>query len=97
MGNSYIGFTAPVCFFFDEGAVALAEVLAESRHIQRLDLRQNPVKLGGLMALSLALRINRSLAQLDVDPMPPEEQVAWCCKSTWLQSKVFTAETNYKP
>uniref|UniRef100_A0A3Q2ZVL8 Protein phosphatase 1 regulatory subunit 37 n=1 Tax=Kryptolebias marmoratus TaxID=37003 RepID=A0A3Q2ZVL8_KRYMA len=46
-------------------AVALAEFLAESRLIQRLDLRQNWVKLGGLMALSLALRINRSLEHLD--------------------------------
>ncbi|KAK5607655.1 hypothetical protein CRENBAI_024015 [Crenichthys baileyi] len=56
-----------------EGAVALAEFLAESRLIQRLDLHQNRVKLGGLMALSLALRINCSLAHLDVDPIPPQE------------------------
>nr|XP_054594743.1 protein phosphatase 1 regulatory subunit 37 [Nothobranchius furzeri] len=58
-----------------EGVVALAEVLAESHHIQRLDLRQNQVKLGGLMALSLALRINNSLVHLDVEPIPPQEQV----------------------
>uniref|UniRef100_A0A3B5LN71 Protein phosphatase 1 regulatory subunit 37 n=1 Tax=Xiphophorus couchianus TaxID=32473 RepID=A0A3B5LN71_9TELE len=45
-------------------AVALAEFLAESRLIQRLDLHQNRVKLGGLMALSLALRINCSLSHL---------------------------------
>ncbi|XP_036065815.1 protein phosphatase 1 regulatory subunit 37 isoform X2 [Oryzias melastigma] len=57
-----------------EGAVALAEFIAESRHIHKLDLRQNQVRLGGLMALSLSLRINRSLAFLDVDPVPPEEQ-----------------------
>ncbi|XP_015246720.1 PREDICTED: protein phosphatase 1 regulatory subunit 37-like isoform X1 [Cyprinodon variegatus] len=56
-----------------EGAVALAEFLAESRLIQRLDLHQNKVKLGGLMALSLALRINSSLTDLDVDPIPPQE------------------------
>uniref|UniRef100_A0A3Q3JEB6 Protein phosphatase 1 regulatory subunit 37 n=1 Tax=Monopterus albus TaxID=43700 RepID=A0A3Q3JEB6_MONAL len=55
-------------------AVALAEFLAENHHIQRLDLRQNQVKLGGLMALCLALRINRSLASLDLDHMPPQEQ-----------------------
>uniref|UniRef100_A0A3Q1FM10 Protein phosphatase 1 regulatory subunit 37 n=1 Tax=Acanthochromis polyacanthus TaxID=80966 RepID=A0A3Q1FM10_9TELE len=54
--------------------VALAEFLAESRQIQRLDLRQNEVKVGGLMALSLALRINRSLARLDVDLTPSQEQ-----------------------
>ncbi|XP_014906785.1 protein phosphatase 1 regulatory subunit 37 isoform X1 [Poecilia latipinna] len=56
-----------------EGAVALAEFLAESRLIQRLDLHENQVKLGGLMALSLALRINCSLSHLGVDPIPPQE------------------------
>ena len=55
--------------------MALAEFLAENRHLQRLDLRQNQVRLGGLMALSLALRINRSLACLDVEPTAPQEQV----------------------
>ncbi|KAM7404118.1 hypothetical protein PAMA_004509 [Pampus argenteus] len=57
-----------------EGAVALAEFLAESRQIQHLDVRQNEVKVGGLMALCLALRINRSLARLDLDHIPPQEQ-----------------------
>lgn len=61
--------------FFVEGAVALAEFLAESRQIQQLDLRQNEVKVGGLMALCLALRINRSLACLDLDHILPQEQV----------------------
>lgn len=61
--------------FFGEGAVALAEFLAESRQIQQLDLRQNEVKVGGLMALCLALRINRSLAGLHLDHAPPQEQV----------------------
>lgn len=74
-----------------KGAVALAEFLAESRLIQRLDLHQNRVKLGGLMALSLALRINCSLSHLGVDPIPPQElvggtNVVWlrisCC--SWL-------------
>lgn len=55
--------------------MALAEFLAESHQIQKLDLRQNEVKVGGLMALSLALRINRSLVSLDVDDVPLEEQV----------------------
>lgn len=55
--------------------MALAEFLAESRQIERLDIRQNEVKLGGLMALCLALRINRSLATLDLDPAPTHEQV----------------------
>ncbi|KAA8582391.1 hypothetical protein FQN60_009131, partial [Etheostoma spectabile] len=55
-------------------AVALAEFLAESRQIQGLDLRQNQVKVGGLMALCLALRINRSLSSLDLDHIAPQEQ-----------------------
>ncbi|KAK1893474.1 Protein phosphatase 1 regulatory subunit 37 [Dissostichus eleginoides] len=54
-----------------EGAVALAEFLAESRQIQRLDLRHNELKVGGLMALCLALRINSSLEGLDLDHHPP--------------------------
>uniref|UniRef100_A0A3Q4N5S3 Protein phosphatase 1 regulatory subunit 37 n=1 Tax=Neolamprologus brichardi TaxID=32507 RepID=A0A3Q4N5S3_NEOBR len=57
-------------------AVALAEFLAESRQIQRLDLRHNEVKVGGLMALSLALKINRSLCSLHVDHMPQQEEYA---------------------
>ncbi|XP_070698438.1 protein phosphatase 1 regulatory subunit 37 [Pempheris klunzingeri] len=57
-----------------EGAVALAEFLAESRQIERLDLRQNEVKLGGLMALCLGMRINCSLVGLDLDHEPPLEQ-----------------------
>ncbi|KAI9520637.1 hypothetical protein NQZ68_015177 [Dissostichus eleginoides] len=57
-----------------EGAVALAEFLAESRQIQRLDLRHNELKVGGLMALCLALRINSSLEGLDLDHHPPQEQ-----------------------
>lgn len=55
--------------------MALAEFLAESRQIQQLDLRQNEVKVGGLMALCLALRINRSLASLNLDHILPQEQV----------------------
>uniref|UniRef100_A0A3B4H699 Protein phosphatase 1 regulatory subunit 37 n=1 Tax=Pundamilia nyererei TaxID=303518 RepID=A0A3B4H699_9CICH len=57
-------------------AVALAEFLAESLQIQRLDLRHNEVKVGGLMALSLALKINRSLCSLHVDHIPQQEQYA---------------------
>ncbi|TDG99310.1 hypothetical protein EPR50_G00209600 [Perca flavescens] len=70
-----------------EGAVALAEFLAESRQIQGLDLRQNEVKVGGLMALCLALRINRSLASLDLDHIPPQEQLAIndMMKPQWTQ------------
>ena len=55
------------------GAVALAEFIAESRQIQHLDLRENEVRAGGLMALSLALRINSSVTTLQLDHK--EEQV----------------------
>lgn len=61
--------------FIVVGAVALAEFLAESRHIQQLDLRQNEVKVGGLMALCLALKINRSLTCLHLDHNHPQGQV----------------------
>lgn len=61
--------------FFAEGAVALAEFLAESRQIQELDLRQNEVKVGGLMALCLAMRFNSSLTRLNLDHIQPQEQV----------------------
>lgn len=57
------------------GAVTLAEILAESPQIQRLDVRQNQVLAGGLMALSLALKINRSLIRLDLDEHLKEEKV----------------------
>ena len=58
------------------GAVALAEYLAESHQIQQLDLQGNEVRLGGLMALCLALRINLSLATLDLDSTPSPQQVS---------------------
>lgn len=56
----------------------MAEFLAESKQIQQLDLRQNEVKIGGLMALCLALRINRSLVNMHLDYIPPQEQVSSC-------------------
>ncbi|XP_016421922.1 protein phosphatase 1 regulatory subunit 37-like [Sinocyclocheilus rhinocerous] len=57
-----------------EGAVTLAEILAESPQIQRLEVRQNQVLSGGLMALLLALKINRSLIRLDLDQHLKEEK-----------------------
>ncbi|XP_033990661.1 LOW QUALITY PROTEIN: protein phosphatase 1 regulatory subunit 37 [Trematomus bernacchii] len=72
-----------------EGAVALAEFLAESRQIQRLDLRHNELKVGGLMALCLALRINSSLEGLDLDHPPPQEQDEFLLETqTRLQSEI---------
>ena len=56
-------------FFFStqvtcEGAVALAEVIADSSRLIRLDLRENEIKSGGLMALSLSLKMNFSVTRL---------------------------------
>lgn len=59
-----------------QGAVTLAEILAENLQIQRLDVRHNQVLAGGLMALSLALRINHSLIRLDLDQHLKEEKVS---------------------
>uniref|UniRef100_A0A1B6GJU9 Protein phosphatase 1 regulatory subunit 37 n=1 Tax=Cuerna arida TaxID=1464854 RepID=A0A1B6GJU9_9HEMI len=53
-----------------EGAVALAEIIADNRTIQRIDLRDNNLQVGGLMALVLSMRVNQSVTQLDLDDMP---------------------------
>lgn len=58
-----------------EGAVAVAEFVAESPRLLRLDVRENEIKTGGLMALSLALRVNQSLLRLDLDREPKKEAV----------------------
>ncbi|XP_060788767.1 protein phosphatase 1 regulatory subunit 37 [Neoarius graeffei] len=57
-----------------EGAVALAEFLAETRFLQTLDVRQNFVLTGGLMAFTLALKLNHTLVHLDLDQNPKEEK-----------------------
>lgn len=58
------------------GAVAVAEFIAESPRLLRLDLRENEIKTGGLMALSLALKVNHSLLRLDLDREPKKEAVS---------------------
>ena len=58
------------------GAIALAEYLAESPRVIRLDLRNNDIKFGGLMALSLAFKINFSLLRLDIDKPQSKETVS---------------------
>ncbi|NXB74344.1 PPR37 phosphatase, partial [Donacobius atricapilla] len=73
---------------FRAGAVAVAEFIAESARLLRLDLRENDVKTGGLMALSLALRVNHSLLRLDLDREPKKEAV----KSFLETQKALLAE-----
>lgn len=62
--------------FCSIGAVAVAEFIAESPRLLRLDLRENEIKTGGLMALSLALKVNTSLLRLDLDREPKKETVS---------------------
>lgn len=54
----------------------MAEFIAESPRLLRLDLRENEIKTGGLMALSLALKVNHSLLRLDLDREPKKESVS---------------------
>lgn len=54
----------------------MAEFIAESPRLLRLDLRENEIKTGGLMALSLALKVNNSLLRLDLDREPKKESVS---------------------
>ena len=57
------------------GAIALAEVLAESRYLVHVDLRENEIRIAGLMALCLALRMNHYLLYLETPKTFKVEQV----------------------
>lgn len=58
-----------------EGAVALAGVIAESRYITRLDLRHNNIGTAGLMAISVAMKINTSVVQVAYDEVDSQVSV----------------------
>ncbi|CAI8032183.1 Protein phosphatase 1 regulatory subunit 37, partial [Geodia barretti] len=58
----------------DEGAIALAEVLAENKHITHMDLRDNDIRVAGLMGLQLAHRMNHTLLHLDTPKFYKVEQ-----------------------
>jgi len=58
------------------GAVALAECIAETVKLIRLDLRGNYIRTGGLMALMLALKVNQSVTRIDLDGEPKKEAVS---------------------
>ncbi|KAI6647898.1 Protein phosphatase 1 regulatory subunit 37-like [Oopsacas minuta] len=49
-----------------EGSIAIAEVLAESKCMEVLDLRGNDIRIAGLMALSLAHKVNHILLNLQI-------------------------------
>lgn len=58
------------------GAVALAEYIAETNKLLRLDLRGNHIRTGGLMALTLSLKVNQTVTRLDLDQEPKKEAVS---------------------
>ena len=53
--------------FFALGVIALAEYLAETQSLTHLDIRENDIRLGGIMALASSLKFNRTLTRLDID------------------------------
>ena len=44
----------------------------------RIDLRENDIKTGGLMALSLSLNVSKTVTMVDLDKDPKKENV---CKT----------------
>lgn len=58
------------------GAIALAEVLAESKHLLELDLKENDIRVAGLMALQLGHRMNRTLITMETPKTYRVEQVS---------------------
>jgi hypothetical protein len=61
------------------GAIALAEFLPETQTLRRLDLSDNPkIDIAGVMALSVSVRMNRSLQYLDVNVMVSLLCSAYC-------------------
>ncbi|KAF8953354.1 hypothetical protein BGZ46_003230 [Entomortierella lignicola] len=60
-----------------EGAIALAEFLPETRTLTQLDLTGNDlVDIAGVMALSVSIRINKSLTCLDMNVPPNDAEFA---------------------
>lgn len=47
--------------------MALAEYLAETQSLSRLDIRENDIRLGGVMAVASSLKFNKTLTRLDID------------------------------
>ncbi|RKP09571.1 hypothetical protein THASP1DRAFT_28646 [Thamnocephalis sphaerospora] len=79
-----------------DGAIALAEFLPETQTLRRLDLSENPeIDIAGVMALSVSVRMNRSLQYLDVNVMPDDTEMAslsrdillTCIRNTQLQEE----------
>ena len=71
--NLYITLAYECCVCV--GAIAMAEILAENKNLRQLDLRDNDIRVAGLMALSLAHKMNHRLTQLDVPKAIKSDQV----------------------
>lgn len=48
--------------------MAIAEYLTENNKISRIDLRENKIDFAGLMTLAVAVKHNKSITKLDIDP-----------------------------
>lgn len=60
-----------------EGAIALAEFLPETRTLVQLDLTGNDlVDIAGVMALSVSIRMNKSITCLDMNVPPNDAEFA---------------------
>lgn len=61
---------------------------------QRIDLRDNCIKVAGLMALDLSMKVNTSITQLDLDSVPKKKMVCITfvhCSLTWITKLVFVS------
>jgi len=73
-------YTVQYRLFFSVGAIALAEFVAESKMLEQLDLRDNDIRIAGLMALSLAHKMNYKLVRLSMPRTIKIEPVSKACK-----------------
>ena len=55
----------------------MAEVLAESKHLTHIDIKDNDIRVAGLMALQLAHRMNYVLLSMQTPKAFKVEQVGW--------------------
>ncbi|KDN36543.1 RNI-like protein [Tilletiaria anomala UBC 951] len=75
-----------------EGAIALAEFLPEAKSLIHLDLTENfEIDIAGVMALSVSLKMNRSLRCLDIN-IPPNNRDFARLSQEILQSCVRNTE-----
>ena len=58
----------------------------------RIDLRENDIKTGGLMALSLSLNVSKTVTMVDLDKDPKKENV--CKTKSGLQRGVVFLQFN---